>query len=815
MKNIRRLAVWMCMALMLVLTGTLTAEAAGQDITQEAQPDVSESDGSLSENGFRIRAVIGLNGYYKQGAPVPLTLYVERTQEDFEGILRVIVPGSEYEAEAIAYEKDVMLAAGEEKVISLSVNNLYGMNKMRMELVDASGQVVLEYDIQAKNQMNESVLVGILCDDFTALNYFDGIRLNFGSYTSLVQIVELNADTFPEQSSGLEALGYLIINSFDTSKLSHEQYDALKNWVESGGVLVIGTGSDYRQTLSGMQDGFIGGEIGSFCSGELRLEGEDAGVPFTEDDGIIRLSMDSGNPMSGVFSDPELAWSQEMGMGQVVMTAMNLGMEPVRSWDGKNAMAVSLLEAAASGYTASRIQDLNYGSSSDTWDLSYTLNGLYETKSPDIPVLAILLAVFAILAGPGLYLILKAADKREWMWVIVPALSIVVTAGIFLLSRDIRITSPREASVTSVYYDAEEDAVSQEVFLGIQVPGASEEEVTLGHNLSRLRFVESYDYSWYDYYTDGGDDDRYAYKTAVRERPDGYLLTLRNEDTFDSAYMTAEYTPDSQEGYGLETELSKSLSGIRGKVTNTTPYDLKAVSVYTNQWVVVIDELKAGESAEFEESDCQYFQLGYVDFYSFKFPSLGEDEKIQNQVSNIWNLFCNQYLYNCDSMSAYTFAWIPEWQADYISREDVTEVNSAMLVRKDRVPYEDYPDAKSLTLFQYTVGSPDNWDTDGWMYDSEVEVLFDISDQINEIYAMIRADDDVSQWGSTGNVAVYAYNLQSGEYDELFMDGYLMKFEDGCPYMDEDGVIRMKFVGPPVGDDVDYAPEITVIGGAR
>lgn len=817
MKKVCKLAALFCMSLMLswTISAPMTAYASAQEDAQaeeeNTQEESKETNDGLTTDNFKVRAVPGLDGYYKQGAPVPLTVYLESLNEDFEGIIRVIVPGSSYGANAVAYEKNIMLTAGEEKMVSMPVDNMYGMSVMKMELVNTSGKVVLEYDIKTKNQMDESILVGILSDDFTALNYFDGEDLDFSSYAASTQIVELDADTFPDLESSLEALSYLVINSFDTSTLSEAQYGALKGWVENGGILILGTGSDYRQTLSGLQDGFVSGNIGSFCSGELRLDEGDNAVSFSENDGIIDLSMEEGRTLEGILSMPELVWIQDIGQGHVVMTAFNLGMEPVSSWAEKNQLARMLLMSSASGYNVQRIQNLNYGNNADTWMIQSAVDDLHRVSEPNMPVLVILFVVFVFFAGPGLYLILKAADKREWMWGIVPAMSIVVTAGVFLLSRDMRINAPQEASVTALYYDSQKDAAFQKVYMGIQVPGASGEEVTLNPNLNNLKVMDDYgNYTWYGSYS--METDNYNYKTAVREQTDGYLLTIRNGSTFESSYMTAEYVAETQEEFGLQTQISKSISGIRGTVTNNTGYDLKGVSVYTDSLMVIIDELKAGESKSFEESDNQFFKPGYVDFYNYNFDSVKDDPDLQSQLGGAWDLFCYDYMESVTSMDVYTFGWVSEWEADYVAEEKVEEANVAMIVRRDQVSYEDYPDADAASLFPYTMGSPNNWDMDGWMYASEVEVSFDISPVMTDIYALIRAADDMSQWGNTGNVTVYGYNLQTDEYDELFTDGMIMEFPDGCPYIDENGIVKMKFISSLV-DETDYAPEITAIGG--
>jgi hypothetical protein len=823
MKKFGKLAICFFMMMLMVAVAVPTLAFASQtetEQTEQNQDDASsaktDSD-SLTTDAFQVRIVPGLNGYYKAGASVPVTVYLESLKQDFEGTVRIIVPGSDYDSEAIAYEKDVMLTAGTQKTISMSVKNASSMGSLKLELENASGKVVLEYEVALKNQSNENVLVGILSDDFTALNYFDGKKLNFSDYSTSSQVVELSAQMLPDEASGLDALGYLIINSYDTSALSDAQCQAIENWVQNGGVLILGTGSDYRQTLSGFQDGFIGGSIGDFQSGELDLGMGGATVSFGKSDGIVELSMAGGTTLDGVLMDENLIWTQTYGQGHVVMTACNLGMEPVSSWSEKGTFAQQLLMASASGYSVERIESINYGNYTDSWSISNAVDDLHEVAEPNMNLLIGLFVVFVILAGPGLYLILKALDRREWMWILVPVLAVVVTGGVFLFSRDMRITAPQEASVTVVSYDSKKDAVSGKVYMGIQVPGATSEQLTLDGRCSNLQTAYNYSsYSWVDSYT--ASEDVYAYTSAIRELTDGYLLTIRNQSTFESTYLTADCAMDSNETDGLQTDMVKSISGIRGTVTNTTDYDMYGVTVVTSANIVRIGELKAGESYTFDESENEMFRSGYDSIYNYYYGSgydmTKEEQQLQNQIANACYLLENNYLDFSDSADTYTLAYVPDWEADYVEEPAVKEVNRAILLRCDQIPYEDYPDAQVTTLFQHSIGSYDNWDTDGWMYDSEVEVTFDISSVMNDVYAFVRAEDDASYWGSSEHVTVYGYNLETGEYDELFTDGLYMQFPEGCPYIDAYGIIQMKFTTTLV-DETDYAPEITVIGGVR
>lgn len=97
------------------------------------------------------------------------------------------------------------------------------------------------------------------------------------------------------------------------------------------------------------------------------------------------------------------------------------------------------------------------------------------------------------------------------------------------------------------------------------------------------------------------------------------------------------------------------------------------------------------------------------------------------------------------------------------------------------------------------------------MCSQTAEVEFDLSQRVTNVHALIRAKDSEAIYGNTKNVKTYAYNVVTEAYEELFTDGEIMEFKKSCPYLTEQGTIKMKFVCKSAYDD--YSPQITVVGG--
>lgn len=803
-------------------TADQQTESAETQQTETASKSTKSknSNGVISTDEFEIRVVCGLNGNYRTGASIPVTIYMESLKEDFEGTVRIIVPKDTdyYDTEAVAYEKDVLLSAGTQKVVTMSISCNNGLTAFRFQLENSKGEIVVENTVTMKSQAGEKALVGVLSDDYTALNYFDGISISLDSYTGMTQLLELNEDTLPEQTSGLEALSYLIINSFDTSKLTQNQYTAIKNWVEQGGVLILGTGSDYKQTLSGFQDDFVKGTVGDAMEGSFQAISASSAqksdpLKFTKEQGIMEISLEEGSALKGVVSADKYVWNQDYGKGHVVVTAFNLGMEPIVSWGGRLLMASALLQESAEGYSDTRISNLNYGGYyTDSWSLSSALDRLHNVGYPDMEMIVLIFMLFVILVGPGLYLLLKLMDKREWMWALIPILAVGCTAVIFVVSKDMRIDNLRTSSITTLYY---EDGISngvQQVNLAVQVPQANRQEVVLDPSLTNLRmYGQNYDYSYYYYGTTTSDSDsKYEYKTAIRETAEGYQLGIENGSTFASTYLSVNHVTDDSEDItcGLETNLDRKTTGIIGTITNNTGRDLHWLSIYAQSRMVMIGELKAGETVEIKETDNRIFQY---DIYNISVPGYTVDSKEYNKEMGIWDLFCSQYLYGMGAEDIYVYASMGEWDADYIPDDSVEEQNIAVLVKHEMMGYSDYENAELVSLYDYAKNYGTDWDVDGMMYSQTAEVEFDVSTQVSTVHALIRAKDSEAMYGSTKNVTIYGYNVTTDKYEQLFTDGETMKFEETCPYLSETGIIKLKFVCKTIYED--YSPQITLVGG--
>lgn len=795
-----------------------TESTESSEVIEAEKSAVDAKNGMITTDDFVINVRCGIDGTYRTGAAIPINVDIESINEDFEGLIRIIVPGnSDYGSMAVAYEREMLLSAGTPKNISMSVYSGMSTSIMYLQIEDSKGKIIIDQGVKMNTKAGENALVGILSDDYTALNYFDKAEID-GVYSGSIELVELSEDMITDQASSIEALSYIIINSYDTSQLSPEQITSIKNWVSAGGVLILGLGSDYSKTLSGIGQDFVAGDISgnlettaTLDDSKLEKKPEEPVLSYKPEDGALKLSVKDAKPLAGIFTEEGLVWDHEYKQGHVIVTAMNLGMNPIVDWKAGTAFAGRLLSEAANGYSASRISTVNYGNSQDQWAITSCLNGLGNFKVPHSIAIGIILGIFIIIC-PIIYIPLKKLDKRELMWIVIPVASVVFTGLIFISNRDLRIKYPLTSSVTVMYDDGDESGLSKSVYCSYLVPSADMTSVKMNTDIATLNILSDDDY--YDMMSSTIVKD---YNSAIREGADGYTISFNNGRTFDSTCATFEYVGEHDMGNGFDVKLNKTISGISGTITNNTGKDLKGAGIFFYGKRVLIGDLANGETATIEEKDAVYNTDEQM--YDIDVPGTFKDENEKGKIASIMQMIYRQYMSNDlegigNQNSTYIFAVDMNYVADYVADENVVETNAAVCLQRVNLGFCDYKDASLCTLgskAEYT----EKWDSyDGQMYDTEVELVADLSDEFYTLYGVLRASDKDARFGKTDYTDIYIWNLKTEKYEQIFVGDdkdKLFEIKDNSLYMDEEGKVKFKLTCQTAYDN--YAPVITIVGG--
>jgi hypothetical protein len=287
-------------------------------------------------------------------------------------------------------------------------------------------------------------------------------------------------------------------------------------------------------------------------------------------DGLLRWAAEGGRllvdaePGAAFASLPE-AW-RPRDAGPVAA-----GLGEIRATSG----------AMAAGRWAGLVEPTIRGTTDDTPPVygGWTSTGLLSdlgTRTLSIGALIGPLVVYALVAGPLLYLVLHRRRRELLVWVLLPVLAVIITAGSYagaVFSRG----STRAAHMSLVTFRPEAaDAVTS---TAVTSPGGGEVTITFPDGWRAVPSTSDWDGS-----TDPTSNavlDAGGATGRLRLDPAGIGITAASGGI--------------RAGDGLVVSARSDGSSVTGTVRNATPYDLSGAAVLVGKDHTAIGDLPAGE----------------------------------------------------------------------------------------------------------------------------------------------------------------------------------------------------------------------------
>lgn len=825
----------------------------------------AEEDKDVENNNFIVNVEVGIDGVAVEYRATPVTVTVRNLGADFEGTLRVVLPAT-YDQKSLAYEKMVTVPSGGEKTFSVLLPDIQNTSFVRVELETTKGKLLYSgRQSYYSSGRGQDAIVGVLSSDYTGLNYFDGVTITAGSYGVLTaKLLQLTADNIPEISAGLETCDYIIIDNYNTSQLTDEQCKAIVSWVNNGGVLILGTGSKASVVLEGFRDTIVPGAIGSLTKNNLTVYANDTytveGVDTAE------LSMENWIDIESYVAAGAPVWQSSYGGGSVAVLSYDLAMNPVANWKvGRGQLAMNILSYASSDEQFSRMTGSSAYDKYDEYDIDSIVTHVDRNKIPNSFLYGFIFLIYVVVIGPVAYLVLRAMDKREKLWIVMPCVALGFTMIILLTSMMYKIHKPFIDELSIVEFN--NGLKSTISYMSIQSPKGREYDVDLNEVYQEVA-------AWnqdVEYGKVGSTD----YEYTIRDRGDHLSLHMAQAMAFTRQNLLAEKQEYSGQA-GLVPNLTCSLNGMEGDVYNGTGYNLKNVVICYSDKFVFIGDMKNGDTAAIhlrDNEDVSIVSSWYVDYWMDKTPDdLGELRSLIRQSDEYVDLTINQSayrmihdnVYNLELYQGMIFGMIDDYDPELTDSSKVKVYSAGMavsyfqqipeeyqqysmfiddindyMVGGDQIPYSsDYPEGYS---YFYDTNTRD-------MYaETSMEVLYDFS-SVNRKGAFLLNNDvspedeetpdyedlDITDfddyqdyidyvtqmynYGVTNYASVELYNWQSEQYDKVFGNGNQV-VTDLEPYVDINGLLLIRYTCDyaidPNGYYECYGPHISLIGGEQ
>lgn len=521
-----------------------------------------------------------------------IQLNIENTGADWEGIVRLTLD-EDYRVPT-AYDTVISLPQGSTKqfVVKVPLNSMEDTNgTITVALYDKKQEKVAEKTFKRFLKDEDDYLsMGILSDDYAALTYLDmgGQELYFYGDDYPIKLVEITQDNIMTK---LDALEFLVIDTYNTGVLTDEELAAIENWNYNGGILIVGTGAYANDTLAAFDSNYGWVEcVNIYDSDE---------IAYYQDDDYVDMTMLTTAELREITSAVSYnvqymshAWTSSCGDGAIAILPYSLNElgtmgEEFYQYVDRTGFVRELLDVVSMEANA-KYQNSAYNNKYYNYNMSRRILRLIgSSNSPlNFGILKVLVIGYVIFVGPILYVILRMSKKRELYWVAVPAAALLGILLIFFAGRGFEVVDTRVYSVTMENLKGNRNASSY-----LYCYDASNKEWALqlseGYQYAGALMNEQYGYN---------DDDTYYHH--IKKEGETLTLGIKPSSNFEDSFFYAGGRESAGSGeidlYGVTADIS----GIRGTVSNETDKDFSYFAVITNNTLYVYEGLAAGASKE-------------------------------------------------------------------------------------------------------------------------------------------------------------------------------------------------------------------------
>lgn len=563
--------------------------APGVPPGQPSMPPVGETS-ARSADGVVLNVKAGYqSGQSPPGAYVPVLVEVENPGADLEAEVRV-GPGEFTDVRA-QYARPALVPRGGKKAVRMYLPPMGQI--VHVELVRGD-EALVAADVMV--QYAPVAFAAVLSDAPETLRHLEGLELNAGSSPLAVKmfgrgpggprqrltVVRMRPDELPDAAEALSGLTAMVFNDVSTSAMSPAQWQAVEGWVRTGGTLVFGGGPNWRKTLAAAPESLLPLQVRETVQLKTaKALGEYAGVEvpaagFVAADGAPRPGAEVVVREAGV----PLLTTARLGQGRVYQFGIDLGLDPVATWRGNPALWQKLLQSASAGSNP-----MMFEGPGTVNRLGYTVRQFPSLEAPPVGTIFWLVLGYVLLVGPLNYLLLKRLDRRDWAWVIVPSIALLLGGSAFVFGFLAKGRHTLSNTVALMQLDGDGQG---KLSAAVAVFAPSRERLTL--QVPGRGMVGGLPGG-------GGPVSPLTDPYAVRIREGQQATQVELTDAFAWTLRGFTVNRPAPNAGRLRAELRAADGGLEGEIRNETPYRLFDVHVVAGQDVVKVGELAPGASA--------------------------------------------------------------------------------------------------------------------------------------------------------------------------------------------------------------------------
>ncbi|MDF2588719.1 MAG: hypothetical protein K0S41_2560 [Anaerocolumna sp.] len=650
---------------------------------EEQSSTILEKTITATNETMSITVDYGFDQFAKYGRYMEVTVNVENKQTDFQGWFEIVVPSA---SDNVAYRKEFKVNANQSAKISLTVPVIDDTGLLHVKIIDKKYNTIVEKDCKIKiGNYEKQLYFGVLSDKPNELEYMNTL----GS-----RVFYLDENNLSDDYLGLDLLDVIVVNHFDTKRLSDAQLNAIKEWVLKGGTLVIGTGENVLDSLAKIGKTYdieFNGEFSkddiTFGMDEVKLKEIKQLIKSYEDERKYLIeNIKSRNEMLLTYGRSAIEiqdaipdnWAQntinnlkiipvnkeiakvkikdgvsfidendtdimqvlDYGQGKIQLFSIDLGF--VDKYKSMGTAFFTEIAKNISQINLLKIQEEYYGASKG-YTINSSITNSNDNNVPKTGKYVIIIIIYILLIGPISFFVLKKLDKRSLTWIVVPITAIVFTTIIYFVGADTRISNPF-ISYVEIFNFKDESNVDNEVYFSVTAPYNHDYIVDYKGN-DNIKELKS---SRYNYYMENLDSkNNYLleqFSSAINYGINETTIEIKDNPAFNPLYYQSKNTITKDNK--LTAQVSYTGEKISGTLNNQFDFDMTNSMLMSDGYIVNLGTIASGEMISLNDKEGVYlstkddiYNTNIINEIAGGTSDIADNTREINQKSNIINYF--------------------------------------------------------------------------------------------------------------------------------------------------------------------------------
>jgi hypothetical protein len=561
---------------------------------------------------FQVKA--GFESHYRDGNWVPVQITLRNDGPDFNGLLSLITPTPQFQVSGSQgipsnYQVSIALANGARKQVTMYLPLYFDAQNVTVKLLDSSGHNVGSQTAALTPLTPGDVFIGILSDQSSGFSSLSALPLPTQGGSIVLDF--LNANTMPTMAAALKNFNIIVLDDFTTTNLSTIQLNALQNWMNQGGSLILAGGPEWHRTLGTLPAGLAPIQVyGSSTipagtvllppGGSVAPGSRQHNVPATVHSSVsisTATLIPHGNDGKSevILASPTapLIVQTHQEQGTIIYLAFDPTLEPILGWQGVSLLWNSLLLRSLGDQLLPH-SGISPGLGTSTQQvqpiLANRMSGFLQSLLPSsIPppwrTLGILLVCYILALGPVRFLLVKRLKGHYWSWRIILSSIVIFSLLSYGLAYIEKGSSILSDSISIAQFSQNGASVHISTYTGVFVPNEGNYQVQIPGNTLVQPSPDNFS-------TPASPIT--GVHTTVVPLQNSTNVNLQDVNIWTLHTILAEQ--DRQVHKGLVSQLALQNGSLVGTVTNTFSYALNDTFLLMPNDAFSLGHLAAGET---------------------------------------------------------------------------------------------------------------------------------------------------------------------------------------------------------------------------